>query len=96
MGWITHDFTGTPAECDEHFEACCAQRHPAGYGTKIIRTVGKPVDLRAIEAKVRHVRNSLGLGGAIAKRNRIAQLDSILGALAEEITITIGGYDTCD
>lgn len=96
MGWISHDFTGTPAECDEHFAACCAQRPSAGYGTKIIRTTGKPVDLRAIEAKVLHVRNCLGLGGAIAKRNRIAQLDGILADLAEELTITVAGYDTCD
>lgn len=36
---ITTTFTGTPAECTEHMSRVYRSYHPAGYGTRIARTI---------------------------------------------------------
>lgn len=95
----SHTFTGTPEECDAHFEACCRSYHPAGYGTRITSISDVPLtpdEQESVRLLTRIVRESLALGGAQAKRRRIENLEIIERALAKRQTIIVYRTGSCD
>lgn len=81
MGYISTTFTGTPAECIEHFDKVCASYHPSGYGTRIDRLSSPGTPSSAFD----------GRGSKLWLLNQLVENNAL-----PKVTITIGRYDSAD